>query len=118
MPATLDRTSATSPNVERAAAVLRQRAASRGTAIYFALLLATVVFTPLLILAGNNQGYGQVLAVIVAAVALALVPWKPIFGLYLVVISAVVIEQEPLVGTPIGTDHLNIFYWPAKLQGM
>ena len=97
---------------------MRQRAAARGTSIYFFLLLTTVLLTPLLVLAGDSLGYGQVLAIIAALVALALVPWKPILGLYLVIICAVVIEQEPLVGTPIGTDHLYIFYWPAKLQGL
>lgn len=118
MPATLHRTAKPPPGADHAAAAMRRRPTGRESAIYFALLLATVVFTPLLILAGNSQGYGQVLAIIVALVALALVPWKPIFGLYLVVISAVVIEQEPLVGTPIGTDHLDVFYWPARLQGL
>ena len=105
-------------DADRAAQSLRRQASQRGTAIYIFLLLTTLILTPLLILAGDGLGYGQVLAVIVALVALALVPWKPILGLYLVVASAVVVEQEPLMATPIGTDHLNIFYWPTKLQGL
>ncbi|HLY32016.1 MAG TPA: O-antigen ligase family protein, partial [Ktedonobacterales bacterium] len=54
----------------------------------------------------------------VALGALAITPWRPIWGLYLVVTCAVVIEQEPLVGTPIITDHLYIFSWPVQLQGL
>ena len=106
------------PDANHAATAIRERAASRGAGIYVLLLLATLVLTPELILLGYDQGYGQVLAVIAALIALALVPWKPIFGLYLIVICSVVIEQEPLIATPIGTDHLNIFYWPPRLQGM
>lgn len=117
MPATPYRGKVTK-DADRAAQSLRREASRRGTAIYVFLLLTTLILTPLLILAGDGLGYGQVLAVIVALVALALVPWKPILGLYLVVASAVVVEQEPLMATPIGTDHLNIFYWPTKLQGL
>jgi hypothetical protein len=80
--------------------------------------VVTLLLTPLLILVGADQGYGTILAALAALIALALVPWKPIWGLYLVVICAVVVEQEPLPGTPIGTDHVNIFYWPTHLQGL
>jgi hypothetical protein len=80
--------------------------------------VVTLLLTPLLIIVGADQGYGTILAALAALIALALVPWKPILGLYLVVICAVVVEQEPLIATPIGTDHLNIFYWPTHLQGL
>ncbi|MGO8948454.1 MAG: O-antigen ligase family protein [Ktedonobacterales bacterium] len=85
---------------------------------YLFLLISTLVFTPLLILAGASQGYGQVLVALAVLVILALVPWKPILSVYLLVICAVMIEQEPLTGTPIGTDRLYIFYWPTNLQGL
>lgn len=95
-----------------------ERIGGKDTRIYILLLLATLVLTPLLVLAGASQGYGEVLAGIAALVALGLVPWRPVLGLYLVTISAVAIEQEPLPGTPIGTDHLNIFFWPTKFEGL
>lgn len=92
--------------------------ARRSRLTFLLLFVATLLLTPLLILAGANQGYGQILAAIVALLALALVPWRPVFGLYLILTCAVVIEQEPLIASPIGTDHLNIFFWPAKFQGL
>ena len=76
------------------------------------------MLTPVLVLLGAVVGYAQILSAIVALVALALIPWRPIIGLYILTICAVVIEQDPLTGTPIGTDHLYIFYWPAKLEGL
>src|SRR5215467_8218779 len=95
-----------------------ERLARRSASIYFFILVATLVLTPLLILVGVDQGFSQVLAGLVALVALVLVPHRPILGLYTIVICAVLIEQEPLTGTPIGTDHLYIFYWPLRLQGL
>jgi hypothetical protein len=59
-----------------------------------------------------------VLAAVAAIVALALVPWRPILGLYVITICAVIVEEEPLAGTPIGTDRLYIFSWPVQLQGL
>jgi hypothetical protein len=86
--------------------------------IYFVLFIVTVVLTPVLILSGAIVGSTQILAAIVALVALALIPWRPLIGLYILTICAVVIEQEPLTGTPIGTDHLYIFSWPPNLAGL
>jgi hypothetical protein len=97
---------------------IRSQTSRRGAIAYVVIFLVTLALTPGAILAGANQGYAQILAAIAAIVALALIPWRPIFGLYLIVACAVVIEQEPLPATPIGTDHLYIFYWPTKLQGL
>jgi hypothetical protein len=96
----------------------QERTVRRGRTAYIFLLISTLVLTPLLVLAGASQGYNQVLAALAALVVLALVPWKPILSIYLLVICALVVEQEPLLGTPIGTDRLYIFYWPARLQGL
>lgn len=117
MPASSRHTIQLPPPGESAEEITPARAARRGTTAYFVVFVITLALTPALILAGASQGYAQVLAVIAAVVALALVPRKPTLGLYLVVICAVVIEQEPLLAGPIGTDRLYIFYWPAKLQG-
>ncbi|PWT75707.1 MAG: hypothetical protein C5B60_05015 [Chloroflexi bacterium] len=90
----------------------------RGAAAYFFLFIATLVLSPVLVLAGANIGFAQILAAAAAIVALGLVPWRPIIGLYVITICAVVIEEQPLAGTPIGTDHLYIFYWPVQFQGL
>ncbi|HEX6542024.1 MAG TPA: O-antigen ligase family protein [Ktedonobacterales bacterium] len=117
MPATFPRPANLPPVADMNAASTRRGAAKKRTIAYIVVFLITLVLTPILILAGASQGYVQILATIAALVALALVPWRPILGLYLMVISAVVIEQEPLLAGAIGTDHLYVFYWPAKLQG-
>src|SRR5215469_12656184 len=62
------------------------------------LLLATLVLTPLMVLAGASQGFGQAVVELAALIVLPLVPWKPILSLYLLVICAVLIEQDPLTG--------------------
>ena len=118
MPATLDHLTDLPPAPEKTAGSTFGRLSKRSTTAYIAVLVATLVLAPVLVLAGASQGYIQILAGIAALVALILVPWKPILGLYLVVISAVVVEQEPLLSTPIGTDRLYIFYWPTKFQGL
>jgi hypothetical protein len=93
------------------------RMSTRSRAAYVVIFAVTLGLTPLLIIAGASFGFAQTLATIGALFALAVVPWRPIFGLYLMVACAVVIEQEPLLAGPIGTDRLYIFTWPAKLQG-
>lgn len=119
MTATLNRPAETPPASEPNAAPTFEHAVTRkASRAYIVLFVATLLLTPLLILVGADQGYGSILAALAALIALALVPWRPIWGLYLIVICAVVVEQEPLIATPIGTDHLNIFYWPTHLQGL
>lgn len=93
------------------------RMSTRSRAAYVVIFAVTVGLTPLLLIAEASFGFAQTLATIGALFALAVVPWRPIFGLYLMVACAVVIEQEPLLAGPIGTDRLYIFTWPAKLQG-
>ena len=90
---------------------------TRSRAAYVVIFVVTLGLTPLLIIAAASFGFAQTLATIGALFALAIVPWRPIFGLYLMVTCAVVIEQEPLLAGPIGTDRLYIFTWPARLQG-
>lgn len=119
MTATLNHPTETPPTSEPTPAPTFEDALTRKSSrAYIVLFVVTLLLTPLLILVGADQGYGTILAALAALIALALVPWKPIWGLYLVVICAVVVEQEPLIATPIGTDHLNIFYWPTHLQGL
>ena len=117
MPATLDHPTDLPPAPEKTADSTFGRLSKRSTSAYIAVLVATLVLAPVLVLAGASQGYIQILAGIAALVALILVPWKPILGLYLVVISAVVVEQEPLLSTPIGTDRLISFIGQRNFRG-
>src|SRR5215472_10575785 len=65
---------------------LREGSKRLGTSIYFFLFITTLTLTPILVLSGLNGGFAQILAVIAALVALALVPWRPIVGLYIILI--------------------------------
>jgi hypothetical protein len=118
MPPVLDRPAPRPPLLDTPVARAQDRETGSSGLIYVFLLLATLILTPLMVLAGVILGFGEVLVAIAALVALALTAWKPIMGLYLLVICAVVIEQDPLTGTPIGTDNLHVYFWPLHLQGL
>ena len=117
MPQVLER-AAPSPSTSYASSSPQGPSRRRSDSVYLFLLLATIVLTPALVLAGAHIGFAQILAGLAALVALALVPWRPIIGLYIITLCAVLIEEEPLVGTPIGTDHLYIFSWPTQFEGL
>src|SRR5690348_9003541 len=102
MTATLKRPAETPPASEPGATPGFERTTLRKSSrAYIVLFVVTLLLTPVLILVGADQGYGTILAALAALIALALVPRKPIWGLYLIVICAVVVEQEPLPATPI-----------------
>lgn len=84
--------------------------------IYLVILAFTIGLTPLLMLGGAGSGYTTMLALLVGVALVALMWWRPVIGLYVIAICAVVVEQEPLPYN-IFTDHLNIFYWPPRLDG-
>ena len=88
-----------------------------GQVIYGAILALAVGLAPLLMLGGASAGFTTMLALLAGVVLVALMWWRPVFGMYVIVLCAVVIEQEPLPYN-IGTDHLYIFYWPVQLQGL
>lgn len=97
MTATLNRPAETPPTSEPPSApTFEHTVTKKSSRAFIFLFVVTLLLTPLLILVGADQGYGTILAALAALVALALVPWKPVWGLYLVVICAVVVEQEPL----------------------
>ena len=84
--------------------------------IYLVIFAATIAVAPLLMLGGDSNGYTTMLALLVGVALVALMWWRPVIGLYVIAICAVVVEQEPLPYN-IVTDHLNIFYWPPRLDG-
>ena len=118
MTATLKRPAVTPPASEpNAAPRFENTIARKSSRAYIALFVATLLLTPLLILVGADQGYGTVLAALAALVVLALVPWKPILS-YLTSYLRARGGAGASSGTPIGTDRLDIFFWPARLQGL
>jgi general stress protein CsbA len=84
--------------------------------MFIALLGVVCVLTPLLVLGGFILSFGSVLGILAALAVVCLVAVWPLTGFYLVAGCAILVEEEPLP-TPILTDRLNIFYWPAGYEG-
>jgi len=89
----------------------------RKDALLFVVIFITLLgLTPLLVLAGVAVGFSMLLGVLaVLALTIAVFRW-PTLGLFIVAICIFLIEQEPL-STPILTDNLYVFHWPAQLEG-
>ena len=85
--------------------------------LFVILFVALLGITPLLALWGVSVGISFVLGIIAALILAAILVRWPVIGLFLVAASAFMIEEEPLAGTPIFTDHLYVFYWPPQLEG-
>ena len=104
----------------------------RDDAILFIVIFCTVLsLTPLLVLAGATAGFGLVFGNLATLAITTLIVRWPVSGLFVVTVCATLIEESPLafsptgtsdaaalVPTPILTDHLYIFYWPAQLEGL
>lgn len=88
------------------------------------LKLFLIVFTvslglaPMLTLAGLNIGFGTLLGILFAlGIALLTMRW-PVFGLFISLGAAVLIEEGNLnTGTDF-TDHLYVFFWPPQWAGL
>ncbi len=93
---------------------LRRRSERRMTV---AALVAGIVFTIGLSVASEPAGFGMLIAIVLVATVTVLIVFYPIVGMYIVLVAAVLVEQEP-IAYPIFTDRLNVFYWPPKLSGL
>lgn len=87
------------------------------TPVFLVMLAVAVALAPFMMYTDLRYGVGLALGGLVAAILLVLTVRAPIFGFYALVFAAVVIEQDPLT-TPIGTDTLDVFSWPARLSGL
>lgn len=87
------------------------------TRLFVVILFIALSLMPPLVLAGISIGVLFVLGIAVALIAVALVVRWPIVGLFVVLICATLIEQDPL-GFKIYTDQLPIYYWPSGLGGL
>ncbi len=92
----------------------RQRGAAP---VFVAMLAFAILLAPFMIYADLRYGVGLALGGLVAVILIVLTVRAPIFGFYVLVFAAVVIEQDPLT-TPIFTDTLDVFSWPARLSGL
>jgi hypothetical protein len=93
-------------------------AEKRSDLLLFLVIFVTVFFaTPLLVLVGAATSFGYLLGILAALATAGLVVKWPITGLYILTGCVVLVEQEPL-STPIFTDKLLIYHWPASLNGL
>src|SRR2546421_1538897 len=84
--------------------------------LFIMLFLTLLGLTPLFILGGAAVGFAVLFGSLAVLLLTILVFRWPTLGFYLVALSVFLIEQEPLV-TPIFTDNLYVFHWPAQLEG-
>lgn len=85
--------------------------------LFLAIFLVTLCLTPVIVLGAWSIGFSYVLAIFVAFLfTLIIIKW-PVFGLFVIVACALVVEQDPI---SIGSLTLNVyvFYWPTRLQGL
>src|SRR3974377_1022885 len=84
------------------------------------IIIFAIVFglTPLLTLAGVIIGFGTVLALSVVLAVVVLIARWPIIGFFVLGVSAVFIDQEPLVLNGVTAYDLYVFHWPLRLSGL
>jgi hypothetical protein len=80
-------------------------------------LAVGIVLIVALSVASQFVGFGLLIAIVPVTAIAALIVVYPIVGMYVILVCAVLIEQEP-IAYPIFTDRLNVFYWPANLSGL
>ncbi|WP_170293424.1 O-antigen ligase family protein [Thermogemmatispora aurantia] len=89
----------------------------RGILPFWVALMLGLTVLPLLMLAGASLGFSIVVALLAACTAGLLIMRWPVSGLFFCLACVLLIEQNPLQ-FHIGTDQLNIFYWPPNMAGM
>lgn len=85
--------------------------------LFLLLFISTLALVPMLVVTGIAIGFGYILAILVAVILTAVVIRWPIVGFFVVLASALAIDQSPLdvVG---GSPTLYVLYWPTSLQGL
>ena len=87
------------------------------TLLFIAVFVVVFSLTPLVILSGASIGFGTLMGIVAALTVAVLVVRWPISGFFVVAGCVTLIEQAPLP-IPILTDHLYVFYWPPRLEGL
>jgi hypothetical protein len=106
----------TSEGFQTVSMVLKERRRS-DLLLFLVLLVSMLALVPMLVVAGIALGFGYVFAVLVVMILTAVVIRWPIVGFFVVLVSALAIDQSPLdvVG---GSPTLYVLYWPSSLQGL
>jgi hypothetical protein len=86
--------------------------------LFLVVFIVALGLAPLLILGGLNIGFGLLIGLLIAlGIAVLTLCW-PIFGLFIALLSALIIEESTLhLGTDF-TDQLYVFSWPNSFQGL
>ena len=84
---------------------------------YIAILAFTIGLAPIMAYSQTQLGFGMTIGVLLVGVVVVLMLRWPVLGFYALTICAVVVEQEALPYS-IFTDHLYVFYWPTRLEGL
>jgi O-Antigen ligase len=85
--------------------------------LFIVIFIIVISLTPLLIAGGLASSPGIALSALVSLIVAVLIILWPVVGFYVVALCTLLVEQSPLL-TPVLTDHLDIFYWPAGLEGL
>ncbi len=85
--------------------------------LYLLLFIGMLALVPGLDVAGVAFGFRSIFAILAVLILTAVVVRWPIVGFFVVLASALTVDQNPLdiVG---GSPTLYIFYWPSSLQGL
>jgi hypothetical protein len=86
--------------------------------LFFIVFVVGLGLASMLVLAGLHVGFSMVIGILAALGIAILTLYRPVFGLFVALGAAVLIEESSLRLATDLTDRLNIFSWPPSLQGM
>lgn len=106
----------TSEGLQTVATLLTQRRRS-DLYLFLILFISTLCLLPLLVVSGASIGFAFVLAGLAILICIALVVRWPLFGFFVALGCALVVDQAPLAVFG-GKPSVYIFYWPNFLEGL
>ena len=86
--------------------------------LFLIVFVVALGLAPMLVLAGLKIGFSMILGILAALVIAVLTVRRPVFGLFVSLGAAVLIEESALSVATDFTDHLYVFYWPPSLEGL
>ena len=111
----MEKESLANSKLENTVSALLAARTRHDTVLFVILLFMILSLTPLLVWWGVSAGLVVIGVLVAPLLVLALIRW-PILGLYVLALSAFLIESDPLAIHD-GTDNLYVFFWPLQLQG-
>jgi len=84
--------------------------------LFLSLFSGMLCLVFLLVAGGISIGFGLILAIPVILLIVALIVRWPMFGFYLIAVSALAIDSDPVVVKSI-TINFYLYYWPTGLTG-